>query len=314
MTAPTTETRPGPPLVAVAGGEPKSRTRQDRPLWLMIPGGLAILFIIVIPFVMALWISLIDLDQFTLRDFLAAPFVGVDNFIEALRTAGLLNSLQVSVAFSLLTTAVAAPMGVLAALTVQDSFRGRGLLRSLYLLPYVIPNFVVAVLWKYLLQPDGPVNTVLGVVGIDGGSWFIGERAFWTLVLVDIWASWSFVYLLTLSGLQTIDNELYDAVAVDGATWQQKLRYIVLPGIRGPLALALLLSTIHHFNNFTLPYVLFGSPAPESVNVLTLNIYETSFQVFRFGLGAAMAVVSLIIVMIPAIAYLRATKLETGEE
>src|SRR5215213_3937669 len=314
MTASTTQARPGPPTVPGPGGERKSRVRRDRPLWLMIPGGLAILLIVVIPFLIALWISLLELDQFTLRDFLSAPFVGLGNFVEALQTAGLLNSLRVSVAFSVLTTSVAAPIGVLAALTVQDSFRGRGLLRSLYLLPYVIPNFVVAVLWKYLLQPDGPMNTVLGVAGIEGGSWFIGERAFWTLVLVDIWASWSFVYLLTLSGLQTIDSELYDAVAVDGASWHQKLRHIVLPGIRGPLALALLLSTIHHFNNFTLPYVLFGSPAPESVNVLTLNIFETSFQVFRFGLGAAMAVVSLIIVMIPAFAYLRATKLEAGDQ
>jgi multiple sugar transport system permease protein len=306
------------PTAAPARGAPRGRAgrgvRRDRPLWLMIPGGLAILLIIVIPFVIALWISLIELDQFTLREFLRAPFVSLGNYAEALQTAGLLNSLRVSVAFAVLTTAVAAPIGVLAALTVQDEFRGRGILRSVYLLPYVIPNFVVAVLWKYLLQSEGPMNTVLGVVGIDGGSWFIGDRAFWTLVLVDIWASWSFVYLLTLSGLQTIDAELYDAVAVDGASWHQKLRYIVLPGIRGPLALALLLSTIHHFNNFTLPYVLFGSPAPESVNVITLNIFETSFQVFRFGLGAAMAVVSLIIVMIPAIAYLRATKLETGHE
>ncbi len=314
MSTEINEARPVAPSGGRPRGAPKTRVRKDRPLWLMIPGGLAILLIIVIPFFIALWISLLELDQFTLREFLSAPFVRLDNFVEALQTAGLLNSLRVSVAFAVLTTAVAAPLGVLAALTVQDEFRGRGILRSLYLLPYVIPNFVVAVLWKYLLQSDGPMNTVLGVVGIDGGSWFIGERAFWTLVLVDIWASWSFVYLLTLSGLQTIDSELYDAVAVDGASWHQKLRYIVLPGIRGPLALALLLSTIHHFNNFTLPYVLFGSPAPESVNVLPLNIFETSFQVFRFGLGAAMAVVALIIVMIPAIAYLRATKLETGHE
>lgn len=280
----------------------------------MAPGGLAILFVIVIPFLLAIWISLIELDQFTLRDFLGAPFVALDNFAEALRTAGLLNSLRVSVLFALLTTAIAAPIGILAALTVQDEFRGRGLLRSLYLLPYVLPNFVVAVLWKYLLQSDGPMNTVLGVVGVDGGRWFIGDRAFWTLLLVGVWAAWSFIYLLTLSGLQTVDTELYDAVAVDGANWHQKLRHIVLPGIRGPLALALLLSVIHQFNNFTLPYVLFGSPAPEAVNVITLNIFETSFQVFRFGLGAAMAVVSLIIVLIPAFAYLRATKLEAGHE
>src|SRR5699024_7096461 len=115
--------------------------------------------------------------------------------------------------------------------------------------------------------------------------------------------------LLTLAGLQTIPTELYDASAVDGVGWWQKIRHVVLPGVRGPLLLALLLSTIHHFNEFTLPYVLFGSPAPDAVNVLPVSIYTTSFQIFRFGLGAAMAVVTLIIVMIPALFYLRATKL-----
>lgn len=297
-----------------SGRPPGARAPRttDRPLWLMLPGGLMILLIIVVPFLISLWISVIELDQYTLREFLGAPFIGLANYIEAVRAAGLLNSLWVSTTFAVLTTVFAAPLGVLAALTVHDPFRGRGLLRSIYLLPYVVPNFVVAVLWVYLLQPNGPMNTVLAAVGVDGGNWLIGDRAFWSLVMVDTWASWSFIYLLTLAGLQTISGELYDAVAVDGANWRQKLRHVVLPGLRGPLTLALLLSTIHHFNNFTLPYVLFGSPAPTQVNVLPLNIYTTSFQVFRFGLGAAMAVVTLIIVMVPAIAYLRATRLETG--
>ena len=91
---------------------------------------------------------------------------------------------------------------------------------------------------------------------------------------------------------------------------------MALPQIRGQLLLGLLLSTLAHFNNFTLPYVLLGNPAPEPALTLPVNVYQTSFQVFRFGLGAAMAVISLILMIIPAVFYLRASKLTAavGEE
>ena len=137
----------------------------------------------------------------------------------------------------------------------------------------------------------------------------IGDRAFWALVIVDIWAAWPFIYMMAIAGLQGIPNEMYEAADIDGASWFKKIRYVALPQIRGQLLLGLLLSTLAHFNNFTLPYVLLGSPAPQPALTLPVNVYQTSFQVFRFGLGAAMAVISLILMIIPAVFYLRASKL-----
>ena len=323
MTDVTDVTAAGAPAKAPAGGPPRAPARggrpgriSGRPLWLMAPGAALLLLVVVVPLALAVWIGLVDLDQFTLRDWLGAPFIGFANYLEALQTGGLLHSIWVSTAFSVLTTVVIAPIGILAALTVHDPFRGRAIVRSVYLIPYVIPSFVTAVVWRLILQPDGALNSMLGVVGIEGGNWLIGPMAFWSLVLVDTWAAWAFVYLMTLAGLQTIPQDVYEAAAVDGTNWWQKLRFVVLPQLRGPLTLALLLSTLHHFNNFTLPFVLFGSPAPTEVNVLPLNIYTTSFQTFRFGLGAAMSILALVVLVIPAILYLRAVRLEsgTGEE
>jgi multiple sugar transport system permease protein len=320
MTDVTDVTAAGAPATAPAGGPPRAPGRpgriSGRPLWLMAPGAALLLLVVVVPLALAVWIGLVDLDQFTLRHWLGAPFIGLANYVEALQSGGLLHSIWVSTAFSVLTTVVIAPIGILAALTVHDPFRGRAIVRSIYLIPYVIPSFVTAVVWRLILQPDGALNSVLGVVGIEGGHWLIGPMAFWSLVLVDTWAAWAFVYLMTLAGLQTIPQDVYEAAAVDGTNWWQKLRFVVLPQLRGPLTLALLLSTLHHFNNFTLPFVLFGSPAPTEVNVLPLNIYTTSFQTFRFGLGAAMSILALVVLVIPAILYLRAVRLEsgTGEE
>ena len=99
----------------------------------------------------------------------------------------------------------------------------------------------------------------------------------------------------------------------DGALWWNKLRYVVFPYLKGPLALAFLIGMLHHINNFTLPFVLFGVPAPADVEVLPILTYVTSFQSFRFGLSAAMAFISLVLIAIPLFIYLRAVKLDDAE-
>lgn len=129
------------------------------------------------------------------------------------------------------------------------------------------------------------------------------------MTITEIWAVWAFIYIMVLAGLQSIPTELYEVAELDGATSWQKLTKVVLPQLKGLLGLALLLSTLFHFNNFTLPFVMFGSSPPTSATVLPLNIYVTSFNLFDFGLGSAMSVITLIIMLVPAFFYLRALRL-----
>jgi multiple sugar transport system permease protein len=288
-------------------------TQQQRPLWLLTPGGVLLVLVVLIPLALAIYLSLLDLDQYTLRRWIEAPFIGLGNYAESL-DSGLLNSIWISVSFSVLSTAVTVPIGVAAALVTQNAFRGRGLVRAAFLIPYVLPSFVVASVWRTMLQPDGVVNAWLAKVGVDGGLWLSGPKSYWTLVLVEIWAAWPFIYLMALAGLQSVDHEVHEASAVDGATWWPKLRRVILPYLSGPVLLACLLATLNHINNFTLPFVLFGAPAPDDVNVMPMLVYVTSFQGLRFGLSAAMAVVSLIIILIPLYVYLRAVRLDVHEE
>lgn len=290
------------------------RHRQPRPLWLLAPGGALLLVVVVLPLGLAAWMSLTDLDQYTLRQWVSAPFLALGNYAEIFRGGTLLHPVWLSVAFSVLTTALSLPIGLAAAFAAHDRFWGRGAMRSVFLIPYVLPSFVVATVWRIALGPQGAVNSVLAAVGIDGGNWLIGGRSFWTLVLVDTWAAWPFVYLLALAGLQSIGREVHEAAAVDGASWRQKLVHIILPNLRGPIALAVIISTLHHLNNFTLPFVLFGSPAPNEVNVLPVAIYGVSFGSFRFGLASAMSVASLVLILIPLLVYLRAVRLDTGAD
>jgi len=288
-----------------------------RPFWLMWPSVVLLVVIIGIPFLIAFYISFLELDQYTLRSWIHAPWVGLSNYVTALTTgnmvgASTLASLGVSVAFSLLTTLFITPIGILAALTVNTRFRGRALVRALYLVPYVMPTFVTALVWRMMfLNRTGLVDRFLAVthLGDINTYWLLGPNSFWAMVITDVWASWAFIYIMVLAGLQSIPSELYEAADMDGANSWQKLTRIVLPQLRHILGLALLLSTLNHFNNFTLPFVMFGTPPPVQADVLPLNIYVSSFQLFNFGAGGAMSVITLVLMLIPGLLYIRALRL-----
>lgn len=293
------------------------RTAGDRPIWLMWPNAIAVILIVAVPFLIAVYTSFLSVDQYTLRQWVSAPWAGFENYVAALAGSNVLSvsalgSLGISVAFSVLTTLIITPIGILAALTVNTDFRGRALLRSLYLIPYVIPTFVTALLWRMMFLPQtGLINRILDALGLASVNtyWLVGAKSFWAMTIAESWAVWAFIYIMVLAGLQSIPFEQYEVAELDGANSWQKLTKVVLPQLRGLIALALLLSTLFHFNNFTLPFVMFGTPPPTPVTVLPLNIYLTSFNLFDFSLGSAMSVITLVIMLIPGFIYLRMLRL-----
>jgi multiple sugar transport system permease protein len=308
----------GQPLPGLTVAVPR-RTRGSplrAPYWLMAPSLALLAVVVFLPMAVAFLISFSGLNQNTIGDWTRAPWVGLKHYVDTLSPGGafsssLVESVKASLAFSLLTTIAITPIGVGAALLLNGPIRGRAIFRGLMLLPYVIPTFVNAVLWRLIfMNGTGVADQLLAALHLGSREtfWLIGPRALWALVIADVWAAWPFIYLMTLAALQTIPAELYDAAAIDGARGLRVFRHVTLPLIRGTLGLALVLSTINHFNNFTLPFVMFGSTPPEQVNVLPLNIYVNSFITFNFGLGAAMSVVALLIMLTPAVLYLRAAR------
>jgi multiple sugar transport system permease protein len=307
---------PVPPAGRTPGGTSR-RVIGGRLLWLTWPSVALLTIIIIIPFLIAFYISFLKLDQYTLLSWIHAPWIGLTNYVQALTAgsvvgASALQSIAVSVGFSVLTTLFIIPIGILAALTVNTPIRGRAIIRSLYLVPYILPIFVNALLWRMMfLNHTGLVDQFLArihVASIDT-YWLLGGNSFWALVIADTWASWAFIYIIVLAGLQSVPHEMYEAADIDGANAWQKLTRVVLPQMRGLLVLGVLLSTLNHFNNFTLPFVMFGTPPPSQADVLPLNVYVSSFQLFNFGLGAAMSVLTLLLMLIPGFIYLRALRL-----
>lgn len=281
---------------------------------MLTPGALLIGLIIIVPLILGIYIAMLQLDQYTIRKWISAPFVGLNNFVEAFTSTDLVHAFGNSVGFSVIATIITVPIGVYAALATQNAYRGRSLVRSMFLVPYVLPSFVVGSFWRTMLQHDGIVNKVLTGLGLPAGQWLTGPASFWVLILVEVWAAWPFIYLMALSGLQSVDQEVHEAAAIDGALWWTKLRYVIFPYLRGPVALACLIATLHHMNNFSLAFLLFGVPAPFDVQVLPTLVYSMSFTSLRFGMGAAMALISLLLIAIPLYFYLKAVRLDTGTD
>lgn len=303
------------------GASRRSTGRSGRlfrtPYELLAPSLILLAILVYLPMLVAFLMSVFDLNQYTIGDWIRAPFGGLRHYVDALDprsplSASMLNSIRVSFLFAVGTTLVILPIGLGAALLFNTDLRGRSVFRGVLLLPYIIPTFVNGIVWRMIFMKDsGPVDHLLSALHLASRStyWLIGPNAFWAMLTADVWAAWPFVYMMSLAALQTIPSDLYEAAEIDGAGSLRAFRFVTLPLVWPTLGLALLLSTINHFNNFSLPFVMFGATPPESVDVLPLNIYLNSFVSFNFSAGAAMSVIALLITLIPAIIYLRATGL-----
>ncbi|MET7397766.1 sugar ABC transporter permease [Dactylosporangium sp. NPDC005572] len=282
--------------------------RRWTPYLLILPAIVLELLIHVIPMVVGIWMSFVELTQFFIANWGEAPFAGLGNYRVALDFSGalgeqLLRSFGLTLGFTLLVVGISFAFGMSAALALQRFGRGRGLLRTLFLVPYALPAYAGIVTWKFVLQRDnGLLNELLTALHITGEPtfWLIGNNAFVSLVIVSVWQQWPFAFLMTMAGMQVIPEDVYEASAIDGAgTWQQ-IRYITLGMMRPMNATLLLLLFLWTFREFNTPFVLFGATPPESANLMTMHIYNSSFITWNFGLGSAMSVLLMLFLILVA--------------
>jgi len=305
-----TQTMGGPrPAAAPAAPRRKWFTwRKSTPYLLILPAVLLELLIHVIPMIVGIWMSFIELTQFFITNWGEAPFSGLGNYEVALDFSGplgeqMLRSFGLTLAFTVLTVGISFGFGLSAALALQRFGRGRGLLRTLFLIPYALPAYAGIITWKFVLQRDnGLLNELLANLHITGGRpfWLIGSNAFVSVVIVSIWQQWPFAFLMIMAGMQVIPDDVYEAAAIDGAgTWQQ-VRYITLGMMRPINAVLVLLLFLWTFREFNTPFVLFGPTPPESADLLTVHIYNSSFITWNFGLGSAMSVLLMLFLILVA--------------
>jgi multiple sugar transport system permease protein len=319
-----TTTTPGPvrpagrPAQDEAPGQPKRRgpRRSYLPYLLLVPAIVLELGIHVVPMLVGVWMSLLELTQFHIRDWSTAPFAGLENYrvtfdFDSATGKDLLHSFWVTVLYTVASVGLSWVFGMAAAVFLQRPFRGRALLRTLFLTPYALPVYTAVITWTFMFQRDtGLVNQVLDQFGLIGGErpfWLIGENSFVALLVVSLWRSWPFAFLCLMAGMQNIPSELYEAAAIDGAGFWRRLRDVTLPMLRPVNQVLLLVLFLWTFNDFNTPYVLFGGSAPRQADLISIHIYESSFVTWNFGLGSAMSVALLLFLLVVTAGYLLVT-------
>lgn len=283
---------------------------------LLLPALLFELGIHLVPMVTGVFISFKALTQLYLAQWRDAPWAGLGNYrivadVNGATGQALLHSFVVTCAFTALAVSLSWLFGCAAAVLAQQEFRGRGVLRAIFLTPYALPVYASVITWAFMFQyNNGLVNHVLhDELGITGRPtfWLLGDNSFAALVTVSVWRNWPFAFLVIMAGLQSIPGELYEAAAIDGAGVWQQIRRVTMPSLRPVNRVLVLVLFLWTFNDFTTPYVLFGNAAPQPADVISVHIYQSSFLTWNFGEGSAMSVLLLLFLLAVSCGYLLLT-------
>jgi ABC-type sugar transport system permease subunit len=275
-------------------------------LVLVIPAILAILGVVLIPLINSFWLSMQQNDLSRPQE---NAFIWFKNYADLLRDPRYLNSLQATFKFSFFSVLFELVLGVAIASVLNMNFKGRGFVRGLMILPWAMPSIVNAAMWKWIYNADyGALNALLTQLHIieEYQVWLANPRSATILmILANVWKETPFTVILVLAALQTIPDDLYEACRVDGASNWQAFLNITLPLIMPVLMIAGLLQFIWGFQTFELIYIVTGGGPFSTTELTTLRIYATTFRSLRFGYGAAMAYLTSLIVLIPAVVYIR---------
>ncbi|WP_241843023.1 carbohydrate ABC transporter permease [Agromyces albus] len=311
------EARPSTPAGPPAKGNQPTRRRRRRnvlPYVLVLPALIAELFIHIIPMGLGIWIAFLSLNQLSIRNWINADFIGFTNFLNGLNPTTAIGSqffgtLGRTAVYTVLVLGFSWALGTAAAYFLNARFRGRAVLRTLYLLPYALPVFVSAIAFAFMFnQRDGIINKILVDdlhLFADRPFWLIGSNAFVVLVIASIWTTWPFAFLLQLAALQTVPEDVYEAASLDGAGRIRQFFDVTLPMIRASNVVMLLLMFLATFNQFTVPFVLFGPSAPSESLLISPLIYQFSFGTWNFGLGGAVSTMLLVLLFVVSLIYIR---------
>jgi trehalose/maltose transport system permease protein len=277
---------------------------------MLAPALLVVAFVAIYPLGRTIYQSFTD-EQF-LGGLQPTKFVGLDNYRELIHDVAFRDSIVVTVKFTAVTVFFEFVLGLIIALVVNSSFKGRGVMRAVMLVPWAIPTVISAQMWKWMYDDIfGPINDA-GVrthILSHPVAWISQPNtALWAVSAVDIWKTTPFVALILLSGLQVIPHELYEAGDVDGVSkWHQFWR-ITLPLLQPAILVALIFRTLDALRVFDIFYVFFGARADtQTMAILDQNTIVSTGNV---GYGAAMSVGIFLIISLFVVIYVTFMRVE----
>ncbi|MFF0866646.1 carbohydrate ABC transporter permease [Nonomuraea sp. NPDC003560] len=286
----------------------RARLGEPGTAWLFLAPALLLLAgMLLYPILYTAWVSVSDFD---LASFQPSGWVGWRHYEAVLRDPGFLDSLRVTGVYLAIALPLQMVLGFAIAFLLNVAWRGRGVLRALFLIPMVVAPVVAGGVWRMLLDPLwGVVNYALGLVGVGPVEW-IGDPtlAMVSLIVIDTWRWTPFVVLIASAGIMALPGDVYEAARSDGAGRWAILRRITLPLLVPVMAAAFVVRWLGAVKMFDIALAATRGGPGNSTNVINLYIYEKGFRSLEFGSASSMATIVLVLTMLITFVLFRVTR------
>lgn len=274
-------------------------------LFFLLPSLVPLVAFTLVPMGASVWVSLHDWNLIR-----PAEYVGLDNYADLVRDPQTWAALQHTVYYIAGYLPLVLVGGLALAVALNAKVAGRGGFRAVYFLPVVTSWVVVALVWKWLLNPaNGLVNNVLDGVGIEGPGWWTDPTwAMPAVIIASAWKDLGFVMVILLAGLQAVPEELLEAARVDGARDWQRFRHITLPLLSPQIFFVVVISLINGFQVFDQVFVMTGGGPNGATEVVVQQIYDLTFRYGRAGDAAALSWLLFAVVLAVTFVQMRAQR------
>ena len=281
------------------------------PYLLLLPAILMMVVVNVTPILQGFYMSLLKLNQRTLSQYLDAPYIGLENYRRVIFEehspirAGLSFALRNTALYTLMVSVFAIAIGLGVAVLLNRDFPGKNIARTLLLLPWIVPSYVVGTLWGFMWQTDVGIINVILVDWLhlfnERPFWLLGSNSFWAIVIPTVWRAWPVMMLIFLAALQAIPEDQYEAATLDGVGKWKQFIHITLPMLKPVIVIQFMFQVIDNIYSYNIVSMMFGNGAGhpgEWADLLMPLLTRQSFSYWLFGQGAAVSFIMMVIMLI----------------
>ena len=237
-------------------------------------------------------------------------YVGFDNYVRVLGSKSFREVTWNTTVWTFASTFFAVVLGFGAALVLNREFIGRGLLRGIILVPYVISAVAASYIWRWIYHSDfgilGALSMQLGLTDQPFNFLDNVDTVLASLIVVNVWKEFPFAMIMILAGLQTVPAQLLRAAQIDGANPLQRFWHVTLPHLKGVMIITVLLLFVANLNHFTIPWIMTGGGPAGASDIWITSIYQLAFGRIRFGIASAYSMIIFIAMIILGYFYVRA--------
>lgn len=273
---------------------------------MMAPSTIILIALSLFPLMFVLYYSFTD---YYFLDKGQCKFIGMDNFTKIIADTYFRQAIYNTVKFTIMAVLIEIILGLAMALFINNIKRGKRIIRTLVLLPTLLPPVTVALVWQIMFSNNyGIINEVLNKMGISSVNWLMDVKtAFYAILTIDVWQYAPFVFLLIYAALQSVPQGQYEAAKIDGANTWHRFIYITVPNISKVIGMVVLLRTIDTFRLFDKINILTKGGPANSTATITQYIYQYGVKGLKVGYGSAASLIMTLIVLVLAFFYIRQT-------